>query len=233
MSDLGNNKVMAENIKRLMELTGKTRSDLCKDLNIAYTTISDWINGKTYPRIDKIELLANYFGVEKADLVEKQHFKHNSNTKTLELIDLHMKGILHWSTEIGISESQTTALYEHIDELLLKYKLLIEQFSYSNLRWNEDQKMYTTFLRQRNKDITDAEIRKSYMQQELSDILQQLVDCINAFPVYMANREVKKDNIIDLHQDYLEPNAAHANDNATPEENTNDDNIMDNDNEWK
>ena len=33
-------------------------------------TFSDWINAKTYPRIDKIELLANYFGVLKSDLVE-------------------------------------------------------------------------------------------------------------------------------------------------------------------
>lgn len=33
-------------------------------------TFSDWINAKTYPRIDKIELMANYFGIEKSDLVE-------------------------------------------------------------------------------------------------------------------------------------------------------------------
>ena len=33
-------------------------------------TFSDWVNAKTYPRIDKIELMANYFGISKADLVE-------------------------------------------------------------------------------------------------------------------------------------------------------------------
>ena len=30
----------------------------------------DWVNAKTYPRIDKIELMANFFGIDKSDLIE-------------------------------------------------------------------------------------------------------------------------------------------------------------------
>lgn len=67
---LGNKKVMAENIWRYMILNGKTRNDLCKDLDIKYTTLTDWLKGNTYPRIDAIEKMANYFGVSKAELVE-------------------------------------------------------------------------------------------------------------------------------------------------------------------
>lgn len=67
---LGNKKVMAENIRRHMILNGKTRNDLCEDLGIKYTTLTDWLKGNTYPRIDAIEKMANYFGVSKADLVE-------------------------------------------------------------------------------------------------------------------------------------------------------------------
>lgn len=70
MSNLGNKDIMAKNIKHLMELKGKDRNEICKDLGIKYTTFADWINAKTYPRIDKIEMMANYFGVSKADLVE-------------------------------------------------------------------------------------------------------------------------------------------------------------------
>lgn len=70
MSDLGNKEIMAKNIKRLMDLHRKERSDICKDLGFKYTTFTDWINGKTYPRIDKIEMMANYFGVSKSELVE-------------------------------------------------------------------------------------------------------------------------------------------------------------------
>ncbi|MBD8915941.1 MAG: XRE family transcriptional regulator [Pseudobutyrivibrio sp.] len=72
MSNLGNKEIMARNIKRLMELNGKDRNDVCKDLGFKYTTFTDWINANTYPRIDKIEMMANYFGVSKADLVEEK-----------------------------------------------------------------------------------------------------------------------------------------------------------------
>lgn len=72
MSDLGNKDIMAKNIRRLMDIKGKDRNDICQDLGFKYTTFTDWINAKTYPRIDKIEMLANYFGVSKSDLVEEQ-----------------------------------------------------------------------------------------------------------------------------------------------------------------
>lgn len=70
MSALGNKQVMAENIQYYMDLNGKSRNDMCKALGIKYTTFTDWVKGATYPRIDKIELMANYFGIKKSDLVE-------------------------------------------------------------------------------------------------------------------------------------------------------------------
>ena len=53
-----------------MEIYNKDRNDICKILDIPYTTLSDWLNAKKYPRIDKIELLANYFSIQKSDLIE-------------------------------------------------------------------------------------------------------------------------------------------------------------------
>lgn len=67
---LGNKQLMAKNISRLMKENNIDRKKLSNDLKVKYTTLSDWINAKTYPRIDKIELLADYFNVTKADLVE-------------------------------------------------------------------------------------------------------------------------------------------------------------------
>ncbi len=70
MSNLGNKVVMAKNLQYYMELNGVSRQDVCDALKIKYTTFTDWVKGNVYPRIDKIELLANYFGIEKSDLVE-------------------------------------------------------------------------------------------------------------------------------------------------------------------
>lgn len=72
MNDLENKQVMADNIKRYMNTQGVTRKDLSNALSVPYTTISDWVNAKVYPRIDKIELMAKFFRIEKADLIEEQ-----------------------------------------------------------------------------------------------------------------------------------------------------------------
>lgn len=70
MSDLGNKEIMAKNIRYYMDLYGKSRKDMCEALGVKYTTLTDWVNGNSYPRIDKIEMMANFFGIEKSDLVE-------------------------------------------------------------------------------------------------------------------------------------------------------------------
>ncbi len=72
MSNLGNKEIMAKNICYYMELHGKTRQDMCEALGVKYTTFTDWVKGNSYPRIDKIELMANYFGISKSDLVEER-----------------------------------------------------------------------------------------------------------------------------------------------------------------
>ena len=70
MSGLGNKDIMARNIQYYMDKYEKTRQDMCNALGVKYTTFTDWVKGNSYPRIDKIELMANYFGISKADLVE-------------------------------------------------------------------------------------------------------------------------------------------------------------------
>lgn len=72
MSDLGNREVFSANLRYYMELRGKSRSDISKALNVPYTTVTDWEKGNTYPRIDKIEMLANFFHIQKADLIEEK-----------------------------------------------------------------------------------------------------------------------------------------------------------------
>lgn len=72
MSDLGNKEIFSKNLKYYMTINNKTRNDVCNDLGFKYTTFTDWYNGNIYPRIDKIEMLSNYFRIEKSDLIEKK-----------------------------------------------------------------------------------------------------------------------------------------------------------------
>ena len=69
---LGNKQIMADNIKRLLKAKGLNPRQLAIALDFKYTTVNDWVNAKTYPRIHKIEMLANFFNVSKSDLVENK-----------------------------------------------------------------------------------------------------------------------------------------------------------------
>lgn len=75
---LKNCQVIANNIAYHLNLKGKTRQEACKELGFAYSTFTEWLTGKSYPRIDKIEKMADYFNISKADLIEDKSNVINS-----------------------------------------------------------------------------------------------------------------------------------------------------------
>lgn len=78
---MDNKSIFAKNLKRQMELKGKSRRDVCAALGFSYYTFSDWVNGKKYPRMDKVEMLADYFGILKSDLIEEKSEEHQEMQK--------------------------------------------------------------------------------------------------------------------------------------------------------
>jgi len=76
---LGNKEIMASNIRFYMQKLGKTNREMCKALDVSYSTFYDWVTAVKYPRIDKIERMADYFGISKADLVEAHNPKKNKH----------------------------------------------------------------------------------------------------------------------------------------------------------
>ena len=88
-----NKQIMARNIQRYMDQRGITRQQLCDALDIKYTTLRDWLKGITYPRIGKVEAMANYFGCEKSDLIEEKEQTTETDSlseKRKALIDFAM-----------------------------------------------------------------------------------------------------------------------------------------------
>lgn len=113
---LGNKDIMASNIKYYMSKYDIDRNKLCADLDLKYMTVSDWINAKSYPRIDKIEMLANYFGVKKSDLVEqKADYNNNLPSKGVQIPVLG-----DVAAGIPIEAIEDIIDYEEIDEDLAR-----------------------------------------------------------------------------------------------------------------
>lgn len=82
-------RIMAQNIQKYMDQRGITRNQLCDAIDVKYTTLRDWLKGITYPRIGKVEAMANYFGCEKSDLIEDKTKKHTeTDVLSQDMVDL-------------------------------------------------------------------------------------------------------------------------------------------------
>ena len=126
MSDLGNKQIMSENIQRLMDSRGIDRNKICADLGFKYTTFTDWVKGKTYPRIDKIEMMAQYFGVNKSDLVEKHveagYYTDKDAADFAEMLRNRPGARLLFSAAKDISKDDLQKAVEYIEFLKSKNK---------------------------------------------------------------------------------------------------------------
>jgi len=71
-NNLGNKETMAKNLRRYLDKKGMKITQLADAIDVPYSTVNNWCNGISYPRIDKIEKMARLFGVSKADLVEEE-----------------------------------------------------------------------------------------------------------------------------------------------------------------
>lgn len=76
---MDNKKIFAYNLNRQMQINNKSRQDVCQAIGVSYFTLRDWVTGKNYPRMDKVEMLADYFGIKKSDLIEDK--KENPTNK--------------------------------------------------------------------------------------------------------------------------------------------------------
>ena len=83
MAEIGNKEVFSKNLLYYIERKGKTQREVAEAINVPPSTLNEWVNSKKYPRIDKIEKLANYFGIQKSDLIEDK----NKNTTDKNLTD--------------------------------------------------------------------------------------------------------------------------------------------------
>ena len=88
---VANKDILSKNLKKYINRSGKDRSEIAKDLNLSYSTLTDWINGNKYPRINNIEKLAVYFNVSKSDLIEDfEDIKKDNDTLATIIVKLRM-----------------------------------------------------------------------------------------------------------------------------------------------
>lgn len=178
---LGNKQIMAENIKRLLDKKGLNPRQMAMALDFKYTTVLDWVNAKTYPRIDKIEMMANFFNVAKSDLVEEY-----TSTTTENLIDEKLekyyknikadrKATKHVFSDEAFNNAALawkTAPYLEIDQYVFEWIL---NWNINNLKQVNDKKTLTEYFEDgvKNLKIGQEDTRVPREAREYLGILQK------------------------------------------------------------
>ena len=86
---MDNKNIFASNLQKYMKRNDKSRTDIAEALGISYYTVTDWVKGKKYPRMDKVEMLANFFGIKKSDLIEEKTIDNSP----VEMAEIHVEMI--------------------------------------------------------------------------------------------------------------------------------------------
>lgn len=75
------NAIVSKNLKRIAYQHEKTQIDIARDLKISKATVSSWMNGTRLPRMDKVDLLCQYFGVTREDIMEESPVRKSTSIK--------------------------------------------------------------------------------------------------------------------------------------------------------
>lgn len=73
-------EILSENLLKLMKRNDIDQKQLAEKLKVSQSSVSQWIRGNKYPRIDKIEAMAEVFNVYKSELTSDKPKEFKSST---------------------------------------------------------------------------------------------------------------------------------------------------------
>lgn len=67
-----NKNIFAKNLTQIMSVRDIKQADIVSLLGVSKSTVSSWCNGDKIPRMDRVQKLADYFGISMSDLIEEK-----------------------------------------------------------------------------------------------------------------------------------------------------------------
>lgn len=95
MSEEETRKAFSTNLRYYMNRNGLNQADISRLLGVSESAVGKWMKMKSTPRMGIVEKLADYFGINKSDLLEnKQNFTKPASKQSYvpETIAAHFEG---------------------------------------------------------------------------------------------------------------------------------------------
>lgn len=198
MNETDYKKIFSRNLNTLLFLNNKTQSDLIQDLGFNKSAVSTWCNGTRLPRMDKVEMLAAYFHVDKSDLIEdKMQNMLSSSIAEIDLIaeacHVRFKNVLSMTLDENYTTNDTLLLRNHFYKILTEYANLMDNFFGAKYYWDSNGENIIKFYRERDPSLTETHIKEIFLRHELNENIQNISNISLEMPRYLA--ENKPDGI--------------------------------------
>ena len=178
------------NLRLHMAKKQKSRKEVSEAIGVSYFTFSDWCNGKKYPRIEKLEALADYFGISVPDLIKVQEASGSNSIESKKKIEAeHIEEFgdrLQFAlNQTGMSQSQLASATGITKATISRYISGVFEPKQKAI-----QKLATAL------NVSEKWLSGGDMHQEVTDEADK-----NAFLVTKKAKEDVLDIILRLHSD--------------------------------
>jgi len=85
MSENEQRAVFSKNLNRYLSISEKNQKEVADAIGVSPQTFNTWVKGIALPRMSKVQLLADYFGIQKSDLLEEKHDTYYLNPETAQI----------------------------------------------------------------------------------------------------------------------------------------------------
>lgn len=153
-------KTFLSRLKFAMEKENITQTELAKKTNIRQSSISDWLNGRYIPKVDKIEIISRALNVNPAYLMGWEDYpNYDLSFKFVQKKDEIIKDLNPEIKEIinNIKNSFNGYDISPTDEEIIKIYLLLEE-EHKKVIKNYIFSVVNIFTEEQQKDYIDKEV---------------------------------------------------------------------------
>ena len=103
-------EIFVRNLRYLMNARGISQADICRELGMSSTTVSDWCTGKKYPRVDAMQRLADLLGVLFSTLTTEGGLQDFEDQQRIEVLHENQTLRLLFDKQCRLDETDLNAV---------------------------------------------------------------------------------------------------------------------------